>query len=745
MLNLKVSRECDQALQEDHDLPLAMFGLESHVEKVEALVTSNDADPLYVGVTGMGGVGKTLLLQRVYRSPRVHCHFQGAKFIWLTVGQTPDVMTLYRTLSAELGVQDEKTLNADDYKSKLLFQFKQKRVFLVLDDVWKDKAFNSLDLAKGEGSATLLSTRNLPLLEVANPEMSQVYITPLEKVDSWRLFCVHAFRPPSNVPCELEALAHSMAEECKGLPLALKVVGRAMFRKPLRQWEPLLKKLKESRMQERTVEEELYERLKVGYDLLSEDDCRLKQCFHFFAAFPEDSEIVFEEILFHWIGEGLVPAHDGDDPTEDAFSLLKKLWERSFIESNGQFGSDVHYLLNFKVHDVMRDLAFYLLEKDSGTPPARQLYVYRAGQNLDKVPKECTTLLEALRLSFDMNKLEALPDCFYAPKLVSLLLGGNPIASLPANFSSNFPKLSVLNLRDGQFLSLPEELGDLKNLVSLDLSDCLNLESLPDTIQKLHELKFLILDGCRSLRYLPSGVGGLRSLQVLHIQCENLIWAEYMTREKSWDGIYPTVGASLENICELVLLTELTISTSTKRHGRFLWEYGMMDKVGLKVNNICALTKLKLLNLYLNIKTLPAEMAYRFIQLQKLDLCSHVLEYLPRSFTSCGAFPALITLRLYCLKLIHFPEVDEGALPKLRLLDLTHCSSLPDLPLSLHNVTTLSKLFVVWCLPCLEESCRTNCERSSKWRKLNITFKDEEVHSLDKCSYFRYTFRSYML
>jgi hypothetical protein len=33
-------------------------------------------------------------------------------------------------------------------------------------------------------------------------------------------------------------------------------------------------------------------------------------------------------------GWGIVPAHDGDDPGADTFSLLKKLLSRSFIESN---------------------------------------------------------------------------------------------------------------------------------------------------------------------------------------------------------------------------------------------------------------------------------------------------------------------------------------------------------------------------------------------------------------------------
>ncbi|CAK9262425.1 unnamed protein product [Sphagnum jensenii] len=47
-------------------------------------------------------------------------------------------------------------------------------------------------------------------------------MTPLLKEDSWSLFCVHAFRSPSNVPSELKALTQSMAEECQALPLALK-------------------------------------------------------------------------------------------------------------------------------------------------------------------------------------------------------------------------------------------------------------------------------------------------------------------------------------------------------------------------------------------------------------------------------------------------------------------------------------------------------------------------------------------
>ncbi|KAH9569575.1 hypothetical protein CY35_03G140600 [Sphagnum magellanicum] len=704
----KVARECAQPLQEVHDLPQSTFGLESYVERVETLVTSEgrNAAPRYVGVCGMGGVGKTLLLQRLYGSPKIHGHFQEAKFIWLTVGQTPNILALYRRLSEELGINPESNANAEDYKLKLHSQFRGKRVFLVLDDVWKDKAFDSLDLAKGDGSVTLLTTRNLCLLERASPHINQEHMTPLSKEDSWSLFCVHAFRPPSNVPCELKALAQSMAEECRGLPLALKVIGRAMFGKtsPELQWEPLLKKLRESRMQERTVEEDLYERLKLGYDLLLEDDWRLKDCFLYFAAFPEDCKIYFGDILWDWIGEGLVPANGGDDPRADAFSLLDKLWRRSFIESDAEVSCEDD--LAFKVHDVMRDLAFYIVENDSGTPPAKQLYLYRAGQNLEEIPREWKAISKALRLSLRTNKLETLPGSFDAPELVSLLLGGNPIRFVPESFLSNFPKLRVLDLRRGEFWNLPEELGNLKDL------------SLPDAVGKLHALKCLNLCGCWKLNYLPSGVVALTSLQILStIGCEELTWAEHtssgMARAESLGDVYPTIGASLEDICGLVVLTELYISGETGR------------EVDLP-HNISALTKLKFLSLDLNLKTIRAEMPYGLIQLQKLYLCaSEGLEYLPRSFTCCGAFPALITFELCgCWALVEFPEVDEGALPKLRTLDFSGCESLRTLPLSLELLTSFRKLIVSDCDLTLQDSCRTNCEKSSIWGRFDIQYDE---------------------
>jgi disease resistance protein RPS2 len=702
-------RECD--IQEIHDLPDATFGLETYVEKVVTLVLSeeSDAGPRYVKVWGMGGVGKTFLLQTLYGSAKVHGHFQGAKFIWRTVGQAPNIMALYRGLSEELGLNPELNVNAEDYKLKLHTQFRLRRVFLVLDDVWQDKAFNSLDLAKGKGSVTLLSTRNQFLFRKSSSHIEEVQMTTLSKEDSWSLFCVHAFRRSSHVPYELEELAQSMAEQCQGLPLALKVIGSAMIGKtsPELEWKSLLKKLRESRMQERTVEEELYDRLKVGYDLLSEDDVRLKDCFLYFAAFPEDYKINFEGIVWYWIGEGLVPVHDEDDPKADAFSLLSKLWERSFIEKDGEAGWGD---LSFNVHDVMRDLAFNILENDCGMPPAKQLYLYRPGQNLEEIPREWKARSKALRLSLMSNNLKKLPESFYAPELVFLLLGDNPIQCVPASFFMNFPKLRVLDLSRGHFDSLPEELGYLNNLIFLSLNDCNRLQTLPATVGKLHMLKYLNIECCWLL-VVPCELFGLTSLQALHLSWTKETSAG-MVRAETLGHEYPTTTVLSKNVWGKVSLTELSISAIMER------------KVELP-HNMSALTNLKLLRLEVEVETLPAEMPYWFKQLQKLELVDNwSLHYLPSTFTHPAAFPSLITFKLYvCECLLEFPEVHEGALPQLRTLELNRCSSFRTLPLSLEALTNLRKLIVLDCSPKLKDSCRKNCEKSSIWRKFNIQYE----------------------
>jgi hypothetical protein len=123
-------------------------------------------------------------------------------------------------------------------------------------------------------------------------------------------------------------------------------------------------------------------------------------------------------------------------------------------------------------------------------------------------------------------------------------------------------------------------------------------------------------------------------------------------------------------------------------------------------------------------------MPYWFIQLQRFELWDlGSLEYLPRSFTCPGAFPALIKFQLGLPGLVEFPEVDEGALPKLQTLDFSGCSSLGSLPVSLEVLTSLRKLILFNCVETVKDSCRTNREKSSIWRRFDIRY-DWDSHIL---------------
>jgi hypothetical protein len=76
---------------------------------------------------------------------------------------------------------------------------------------------------------------------------------------------------------------------------------------------------------------------------------------------------------FCGIGWGRVygAAHDGDDLGTDTFLLSKKLLSQSFIESNVKVPVE-----EFKVHDVMRNLVFYILRKGCGKCHVKQLHLY---------------------------------------------------------------------------------------------------------------------------------------------------------------------------------------------------------------------------------------------------------------------------------------------------------------------------------------------------------------------------------
>ncbi|CAM6018438.1 unnamed protein product [Sphagnum balticum] len=523
---LRVNEDAHK-LTDIQQVPQPVFGLEKFTTKLQQSITSStiDAEPRCVGVWGMGGAGKTLLAQIAYNSREVREHFKVNKLIWLTVSQTPNIKALYDSFWRQLGLSAMSSVQQEEYRTRLYNEFLRRRVFLVLDDVWNKGVLEQLDLAKGRGSVTLVTTRNQPVLKKAGViDEDEVHVGVLSKEDSWKLFCVHAFsRGFANIPSQLQGVAELVAEECKGLPLALNVIGGSMVGKTTREeWEFQLNCLRESReLPEQQEEEKLFGRLKLSYDNLDNDIPVSKECFLSFAAFPEDRKVRMHELIKLWKTQGLLGDPTkmfGDDPTRFAYYLVGLLIGRSLIE----VAQDLNDRFACKVHDVMRDLALHIIE---GEKPITCLY--RPGKELVEFPGDWIRTYErqpceVRQLSLMENDLTTLNGVtFSAPKLEILLLAGNgKLDTMPKQFLKGIENLKVLDLSECHRLkSLPKEIGNLRQLTHLNLDACFKLENLPKEIGKLTQLIHLNLNCCFKIKSLPKEIGKLTQLTHLDLEC----------------------------------------------------------------------------------------------------------------------------------------------------------------------------------------------------------------------------------
>ena len=94
---------------------------------------------------------------------------------------------------------------------------------------------------------------------------------------------------------------------------------------------------------------------------------------------------------------------------------------------------------------------------------------------------------------------------------------------LPRLETSRERRVIDLNLAKCSMSVLPDSIGGLKALETLDLTECENLITLPESIGGLTALHTLALDHCFALAALPAAIGELKSLTVLNLcDCSSL-------------------------------------------------------------------------------------------------------------------------------------------------------------------------------------------------------------------------------
>lgn len=112
-----------------------------------------------------------------------------------------------------------------------------------------------------------------------------------------------------------------IVSECKGLPLALKVIGASLRDEPEMIWKAAVKKLSRGETIGESHENHLLDRMAISVNHLSE---MVRECFLDLGAFPEDRKIPVDCLVNVW-----AELHGID--SNEAFAVVVELANKNLL------------------------------------------------------------------------------------------------------------------------------------------------------------------------------------------------------------------------------------------------------------------------------------------------------------------------------------------------------------------------------------------------------------------------------
>jgi len=274
--------------------------------------------PLHsTGLHGMGGIGKTVLATALARDFKVRAALPDG-IIWVTVGQTPNLVARQVEIASALGEAAVSYEDAQQGRARLSRLLADKRCLIILDDVWRKKHADAFD-ALGPRCRLVVTTRDSSLITALGARECRLDV--LSDESALDLLAQWADKPVGDLPPE----ARQVAEECGNLPLALSVCGAHV--RDGTPWSDLLAALRVADLEFLDHPQgSVMKSLKVSIDALPPEDAKR---YLDLAVFPSDESIPESAVVTMWQA-------GGDFPERYARKLITTLKCKALLNADGE-------------------------------------------------------------------------------------------------------------------------------------------------------------------------------------------------------------------------------------------------------------------------------------------------------------------------------------------------------------------------------------------------------------------------
>ncbi|XP_078149590.1 disease resistance protein RPP13-like isoform X1 [Carex rostrata] len=485
-----------------------------------------DADQIsrraVITIVGPGGVGKTTLAHMVYRSAKERFDYH----VMLSISRQYILTDILRKMIKEdkHSVPDNQIKDdLGDLINKVKEFLSNRRYLIILDDVWNDDLWNQIKdalLDDKNSSRVLMTSRNIEVARSSDPQMAPHELHILDDGESLDLFLKKAFpyqEPGTKCPTDLLKPAAKLVNKCKGLPLALVVLGGILSTKEPSTvaWERVLQT-----MNWHTDGKDCMLILAMSYEDMP---YYLKACFKYVAFFPEDHVISAKCLIRIWAAEGFIPLEGRPTIEIMAEDCLEELSKRSMIQvSSRSMNGMIKY---FQVHDLLRDLAIHEAEQENfGTifsqasasevkMPNRR--IRRASIQNQQINTQFMKYFGAsIRSLFVFNKGRVSLQCskFRLLKVLECV-GVDRFLNILLKSSHELIHLKYLGIREGRIDVSSLSFHHMKNLETLNVQGDFSKECNVDALWRISTLRHVRCDDPIMGPISTSTVSNLKTMQ----------------------------------------------------------------------------------------------------------------------------------------------------------------------------------------------------------------------------------------